>query len=377
MGSLSRRSFLRTSALACGGVALSACSPSAPAAATPPAITAPSPAASPAPAVQPSAVAAPSLVPSPSVSSGPLTTVKAAWIAITANQMIPPLALEAGYFQKYGIDFQLSFVSGQEASTAGLAAHDLDLINAAGANTVNGRLGGQDIAMVMGFVNQTVFRVMAVGDDVHTIDDVRDKHLTIAVGLASPDYFAFQTIAQRQGWSINDFSFVQANNVTGELGLLQSGQAQVVAVSPPNDVTAEEMGAHLVLDMVAWNVPEQNVGLILEREYLAQNRNAVLNVGKACVEAIHRWKVDPDFTQQVIAKYLNSTDQRYIVGGYEAYKDVFPEQPFPTVAGMQTVIDEVRSQNAQASSLDPNSFMDNSIVQELVDSGFIAQIYAT
>jgi hypothetical protein len=50
------------------------------------------------------------------------TAVKAAWVAITANQMLWPLALEAGYFDKYGVNLSLQYVQGSLTSVAAQAS---------------------------------------------------------------------------------------------------------------------------------------------------------------------------------------------------------------------------------------------------------------
>ena len=52
--------------------------------------------------------------------------------------------------------------------------------------------------------------------------------------------------------------------------------AQVIAISPPNDVLAEDIGAHLILDTITLHEPEQNNGIAVSRRYLTEHRDAVL-----------------------------------------------------------------------------------------------------
>lgn len=384
--SVSRRSFLRASALVLGGAALSACSQ--PATPAPTAASSPAPALPAASAVPPSPVAAspapaPSLAASPSViaspsavaANGPLVGVTSAWVAQTSNQMIFPLALEAGYFQKYGVNMDLSYINGSNTGIAGILSHSLDMITAAGTAVVGAQASDQDLVMVMGFLNQAVFRVMAL-PSVTDIDAAKSQTIVVTK-VGNSDYFAWQNIARVKGWNLSDLSFVNGNDVPGQVALLQNGQAQVAAFSPPNNVLALEIGAHEVLDTASLDVPEQQTGVILPRDYLQAHRDVVLNIAKASVEAIHRWKVDPDYTKQVINKYLPSNDPQFTDVGYSAYTDVWPQVPFPNRAGLQTVIQEVSSQNSAAQNLTPDQMLDMSVVQELVDSGFINQIYGS
>lgn len=299
--------------------------------------------------------------------------VRAAWVAKTANQMIWPLARDAGYFDTYGVGFDLTYLNGSTTAIAALVARDLDAASVAGSAIVGAQAAGQDIVMVAGFLNQAVFRIMANGD-FKTIDDVRGKTVAVTrVGQA--DYFAWQIVIEHQKWGADDVKFVNANDVAGQVGLLQQGQVQAIAVSPPNDVLARQAGAHLLLDTATLNVPEQNVGIGVPRAYLQANRPTVTSVVKASVEAMARWNKDAAFTRAVIGKYLQTDDPQFIDDGYDAYGPLWPQAPYPSREGMLKIIDEVATQNPKARELNVDQLIDASVVKELEDSGFIKQVY--
>jgi ABC-type nitrate/sulfonate/bicarbonate transport system substrate-binding protein len=73
-------------------------------------------------------------------------------VAKTANQMVWPVAKEAGYFDKYGINLHLSYVNGSTTAIAALLAKDLDLASVAGSAIAGAQAAGQDIVMVAGFL---------------------------------------------------------------------------------------------------------------------------------------------------------------------------------------------------------------------------------
>ncbi len=372
---VSRRSFLRASALVGAALleAMLACSPSAPAAAPTAAPTSPAPAAaSVAPAAKPSTapVASPAAAaPQPAAKA---TNVKAAWVAQTANQMIWPLAKDAGYFDKEGVSFDLTYIQGSSTAIAALLARDLNVASVAGSAVVGAQAAGQDVVMVAGFLNQAVFRVMS--RELQSIDDVKGKTVAVtAVGNA--DYFTWQTIIGLKHWGTDDVKFVNAKDVAGQVALLQQGSVQAIAVSPPNDVLAAQVGGHMILDTATLNEPEQNVGFATTRAYLTENRAAALGVVKASIEAMARWKKDPDFTKGVIKKYLPSDNPQFTEVGYSAYANVWPQAPYPSKEGFAKVIEQVSVQNPKAKDLKVDQLIDNSLVKELEDSGFIKQVY--
>jgi NitT/TauT family transport system substrate-binding protein len=345
----------------CGGGAAPASTPapsSAPA--KPSASGSPSPAASPAPSTKPAA-------------PGTANAVKGAWVALTANMMLWPTALEAGYFDKYGINFNLQYIQGSVTAVQSMLAGEIDMASIAGSTVAAAQAAKQDIVMTLGYVVEYFWRIMA-RPAIAGVDDLRGK--TVAVTrIGNSDYFAWQILASRKGWKLEDFKFAAANDTPGQVGLLANGQVDAIAVSPPNDVLAQKVGAHLVLDEAEYHLPNQAVGMSMPRTYLAQNRPKALAVAKATVEAIHRWKTDPPFAKNVIKKYLKQDDQAFIDSGYEAYARMFQDKPYPSTAGFESVIEEVSAQTPAAKSVKPEQCMDTSLMKELEDSGFLKQIF--
>ena len=376
---MNRRSFLggalalSTLILAgCGGGAApagsSAAAPSTPASAKPAGSAGAAASAKP----SGSAAASPAVSAKPAA-PGSTNAVKAAWVAITANQMVWPLAVEAGYFDKYKVNFNLQYIQGSVKSVQALYAGDLNMTQVSGSAVVAAQASKQDLVMTAGFLNQTVWRIMG-NSAIKGVADLKGKSVAVTQ-VGNADYFAWTLLAKKQGWSVQDFKFSPAGNANGQVALLQSNQVQAIAVSPPNDVEARKAGAHLVLDEASFNEPEQQVGMALSKAYLAKNRDAALGVLKASIEGIHRWKTDPAFAKNVIKKYLKSDDQAYIDDGYSAYAPLFPEAPYPSKEGFTNTIEQVTTQEPSAKSVTADQCMDTSLVKELEDSGFIKQIY--
>jgi ABC-type nitrate/sulfonate/bicarbonate transport system substrate-binding protein len=203
---------------------------------------------------------------------------------------------------------------------------------------------------------------------------VKGKNIAIT-RVGSSDYVIWKSIFQRIGLKESDVTFLNANTVPGQMALLQRGDAQVLSVSPPNNVLAERAGAHQIFDTVEANMPTQGNGMVVSRKVLAEKRPAFLNMTRASIEAIHRWKTDPAFSKEVIKKYLKESDQRFVDAGYEAYVPVFPKVPYPSRDGFEVVVEEVASQNPKAKDLKFEQLADVSLVKELEDIGFIKQVY--
>lgn len=130
MQTISRRAAL-SSLVAAGAGLAAACSASPTFTPTPP----PGPPASASVVASPSAVA-PAASPMAAASAGAQTTVKGVWVSAVMNQMLWPLAAEAGYFSQQGLDFSLSYVNGSGNGLAALFTRDVDIITAGGSAVV-------------------------------------------------------------------------------------------------------------------------------------------------------------------------------------------------------------------------------------------------
>src|SRR2546428_321572 len=93
---------------------------------------------------------------------------------MTANQMIWPIAVEAGYFKKYGIDLDLSYINGSSTAVPALINGDIGITTVAGSAVVSAQAGGQDLVMIAGFLNKAVWKVMA-GPGITPIDQGRGE----------------------------------------------------------------------------------------------------------------------------------------------------------------------------------------------------------
>lgn len=383
MTTIPRRRFLRATALLCGGMALSACSPSAPT------TSAPAPTAAPPAALPSSSVASASPAASPSAAvpaspvaqvaptaGGALIPVKAAWVVQVVQQMPFAVGVEAGYFRKYGLDFQLSYVNGSNNAIAAITAHDLDVAIGSGAAVVSAQAGGADALLVLSSYGKSYFKVMAPAS-IATMDDLKGKTAAVSKVGSGTDYFYLLAVMKYLGWGPDDLTFVSGGDNAGTLAMVQQGQVQCVIVTPPSDITAEDLGLHSVFDTSTIDLPDVQSAVILGRDYLNRNRDAVTAIVQGCVEAVHRWKTDEQFTEAVIQKYMQPSDPRFVTQGWQDFAQVFVHEPLISREGMLAVIDQVTAQTPEAKNVDVDKTFDNSLVQGLIDNGFIRQVYAS
>src|SRR5581483_1024149 len=107
-----------------------------------------------------------------------------------------------------------------------------------------------DLSIVGIFLNEIIFQVVAT-PDVKSLADVRGKSIAVSK-LGNTDHLLWHLIESQQGWQDSDLHFVPAGDPSGTLAMMQSGQAQVAAMSPPNEVPFQRAGFQVV-----YTLPEE------------------------------------------------------------------------------------------------------------------------
>ena len=85
---------------------------------------------------------------------------------------------------------------------------------------------------------------------------------------------------------------------------------------------------------------------------------------------------DHETAMKVIAKYSRITDAEALNETYQHYAiKVMPKVPYPTIKGIQMVLDEIGSRTPKAKNLTPESFIDISYLRDLERAGIIKTLY--
>jgi ABC-type nitrate/sulfonate/bicarbonate transport system substrate-binding protein len=121
-------------------------------------------------------------------------------------------------------------------------------------------------------------------------------------------------------------------------------------------------------------VEVQGNGLATSRAFIQSHREVVKAALKGYVEAIHFIYSNKSETQKVFAKYMRNDDPEFLENAYQLYIRTIPKKPYPTLKGIQFLLDMLAPQIPQAKSAKPEQFVDLSFLQELEKEGFFTEM---
>jgi NitT/TauT family transport system substrate-binding protein len=278
------------------------------------------------------------------------------------------VALEGGYFARQGLHPELIFIRGGPQTVAALVGGDVAFAQVYSGPLVAARLGGADTAIVAGLINQPLFSVMSI-QAIEKPQDLRGKKLGITTFGSATDLALRLALKQ---WGLKpetDVNILQIRGVPEILSAMQSGVIQGGTVSPPTNIMAIKAGFRELAYLPKLGISFQHTTLSTTRRQLAANRELALKVMRSYGLAIRRIKTDKPFTLKVLAKYFRTNDQEVLDYTYNTGLPLFQEIPYPTLQGIQSMLDFLGEKDPRARQAKPSEFVDTSLLEEIEKAG--------
>jgi ABC-type nitrate/sulfonate/bicarbonate transport system substrate-binding protein len=125
-------------------------------------------------------------------------------------------------------------------------------------------------------------------------------------------------------------------------------------------------GMRPIIDLLADRLPWLYSGLVVDRAWLAANRDAALGFLRATVEGNYLAASDAAAAKNVLARELRIADPANLAATYADFKALTPLNAEVTREGAANVIATVNAANA---SRNPDNFLDTSLHDALREEG--------
>jgi ABC-type nitrate/sulfonate/bicarbonate transport system substrate-binding protein len=318
------------------------------------------------PSVAPPPSQPPAAKPSPgAAASGKL---RIAYAGPFDNMAVMWVAKDAGLFDKYGLDVDLTLISGSPIASAALVSHDVDMVEMSGPAVVNAVTQNTDEVMIAGFENIFIFTLM-VDPSIKTMADLKGKTAAVTLVGSEDDSVLRKVLTDNKLQPDTDVHITPVRDPGGQLAAFSSKQAQAVMTAGANVANLKKVGAVPLLDIGKLRIPFQSAGLVTTRAYLSSHRQEALSAVKASGDAIHRIKTDQAGTKAIMAKYLKNSDPDVLAASWQADADFMEDVPAPSLPGFQEILTE-----RKITAHKPEDFVDQSLVRELDQQGFFGSL---
>ena len=301
--------------------------------------------------------------------------IKVGYSSDAPGSLVTWLAREAGIFAKNGLDADLV----RTRTTIGVMAllsGELDFIQASGPVVLESTLRGSDLVYIAGGMATLDF-IFVSQPEIKTAEMLKGG----VVGLASirgASLVATEFALQKLGLNSKDVKFIVIGGTPERLISMRNKRLQATLLSPPTSIVAEKEGFNVLADVGALGLPFLHNGIAASRRFVRDNPDTARRYVKAQIEAVHLMKTDRKTSVAVLGKYLRQTANKEILErSYElsSTDDKYSRKQYPSLPGIQTVLDAIADENPKAKSARPEQFVDTRFIKELDDSGYIDGLY--
>src|SRR6266850_5507216 len=287
------------------------------------------------------------------------------------------VAEEKGLFKKNGIEAEIILVGGGASrSVSSLLAGDLQFATTGGGAAISAALGGADVVMIAAGNNKGVQRLI-VRSDIKTPEAIKAKRIGVT-GLGSSGHLALLLMLRKWGIAPEEIQILQVGASPVMVISLQKGGLDGAMLQDPSFFVAEDTGFKTLGDPAAMDIHYLQNVLAATRGYLRAHRDLASRFIKGFVEGIAYYKKNKDESIKILMKKMRIErgNEGYLVRSYQLYAAQYIDNvPYPSIAGVKTILEFLAKDNPKAKGADPNAFVDPSFVKALDDSGFIKALY--
>lgn len=273
---------------------------------------------------------------------------------------------EAGLFKKYGLTAELILISGDAASIQALLANELHFANAAGTTPIQATLQGADTLIIASSYNLMPYSFV-VHPDIHSAVDLKGKRMAVS-RLGGITEFAARLTFEKLGLGQKDMTLVQAGPDAQRIAALHSGAVAATVLAPPGLFVATSLGLKVMADLGDMGVKYPSAVMVARRSYVAQNRVTVKKFLMAFIEGLHVYAQRRDFTLGVMQRYAKLKDREAMAKSHDYFLMNTTLVPLTDAVAMRNALAD------KAAGRKLEDFFDNSIVQELIDEGFVEKV---
>lgn len=299
-------------------------------------------------------------------SSGYAQTVRVSYGGTSGYNVPVWVSQEAGLFKKYGLTAELILISGDAASIQALLANELQFANAAGTTPIQATLQGADAVIIASSYNLMPYSFV-VHPDIHSAVDLKGKRMAVS-RLGGITEFAARLTLEKLGLGQKDMTLIQAGPDAQRIAALHSGAVAATVLAPPGLFVATSLGFKVMADLGDLGVKYPSAVMVARRSYVAQNRATVKKFLMAFIEGLHVYAQNRDFTLGVMQRYAKLKDREAMAKSHDYFLMNTTLVPLTDAVAIRNALAD------KAAGRKLEDFFDNSIVQELIDEGFVEKV---
>ena len=283
------------------------------------------------------------------------------------NNYVLEMGKRQGIFRRNGIELEVVYVNSGSLLSQGLIGGTFDLAFSQGAEAMLAKLRGADVRIAAVVANR-FNHVYLTAPSITSFKQLKGKKVAVSrFGSGSH----FQTnLALREGGldPEKDVTVLQIGNSGARITAILSGVVDGTIMAADFVPKARREGFNVLADLADTKIEYPFLSLNMMGSYIDKHFRLVKSLIKSMSESIRALQTDPANAKIAIRAALKTDDTETIDYALTRSVQVLARRPFPTPAGIQTVIDEL-GKEAAGKNLKFDDYVDMRALRELDKEG--------
>jgi ABC-type nitrate/sulfonate/bicarbonate transport system substrate-binding protein len=284
------------------------------------------------------------------------------------------LAAELGLGKKYGLELDLIYAGRLKPGQILLSGQTQFMFNT-GGGTVESHVNGHKDFVILATMFDNLGGSIISRQEISRPQDLRGKILGVGRLGSITDILGRYILRKKLGLEPDAAVKVLAiGEPSSILPALERGVIHAAVLNMPFRFIAKKMGFRELVDMDTLGVEYPNAGLATLRSHIRKNPGQITNVLKSLVHAIHILKTDRQRSLTVMKKYMKGTEDDILDDTYNYFSRNIRSIPYPSLGGINTMLEILSQQYPAASTLNPHEVIDPTFLKTIQNSRFLSQL---
>jgi NitT/TauT family transport system substrate-binding protein len=283
------------------------------------------------------------------------------------NNYVLEMGRRLGIFRKNGVDLEVVYVNSGSLLNQALIAGTFDVSLSQGSEAMLAKLRGADMRITAVIANR-FNHVYIAAPAITSIKQLKGKKVAVS-RFGSGSHFQSNLVLKEGGLDPDkDVTILQIGNSGARMAAILSGTVDGTIMAADFVPKARKEGFNILTDLADTKIEYPFLSLNMMGNYIERNPKAVKALIKSMSESIRALQTDQTAAKAAIKTALKTEDAETIDYALLRSVRVLDRRPFPTVAGIQTVLDEL-SKEAKTKSSKFEDFVDLRALRELDREG--------
>jgi NitT/TauT family transport system substrate-binding protein len=313
-----------------------------------------------------------SLLASAAVPNSPLAQslerVRLGYSGTGLNNYTLEIGKRLGIFRRNGIDLEVVYVNSGSLLNQALIAGTFDVSYSQGSEAMLAKLRGADMRIIAVIANH-FNHVYLTASSITSLKQLKGKKVAVS-RFGSGSHFQTNLALKEGGLDPDkDVTVLQIGNSGARMAAILSGTVDGTIMAADFVPKAKREGFHILADLAETKIEYPFLALHMMGPYIDRNLKIAKALIRSMSESVRALQTDPANAKIAIRAALKTDDVETIDYALSRSVRVLESRPFPTVAGIQTVLDEI-GKEAKGKTFKFDDFVDMRALKELEKEGF-------